>query len=475
MGQSPRRRCGITRWAVWTQPTRVIAALAAVELSALALLSWSWVTVDLALGPIVLMALLALAGIVHTEVATGVERARRRVGEKSYTDLSTIWTFAAALLLPAALATTTIMVIYTYLWFRVWKPARFSLFRHTFTTSTVLLAAVAAREVVERTGGSGTWADGMAGLAALALATLVYAAVNSLLIALAVASSNPDATATDLFGHLDDVTVEIATLCLGAMLALTLTVSWWFVLFAFVPVLVLQRAVLYRELAAAATTDGKTGLLTSAAWNARAAEAMVRARREESGLAMLVLDLDHFKRVNDTHGHLAGDRVLAAVADAVRAEVRGDDLVGRFSGEEFVVLLPGLPEGRACAELYAVAERIRLRVLALAVPVETPDGPLSIRGLSISVGGTMVPSAAGTTVESALALADRALYQAKESGRNAVRIAETVEPSPAPQIPQPRDASSTPAPQAPGVDTPVSGVARLDAGSDDRRGEPDAR
>jgi diguanylate cyclase (GGDEF)-like protein len=450
VAQSPRRRCGITRWAVWTQPTRVIAMLAVVETLALVLLALSWATLRPTVGSAVLALVLAASGIVHTEVATGVERARRRVGEKSYTDLSTIWTFAAALLLPAALATATIAVIYTYLWFRVWKPARFPLFRHAFTTSTVLLAAIAAREVVERTGGSEAWSTGVAGLAALACATLVYAAVNSLLIALAVATSNPDAKPADLFGHLDDVAVEVATLCLGAMLALTLTVSWWFVLFAFVPILVLQRAVMFRELADAATTDGKTGLLTATAWNARAGEAMVRARRERTSLAMLVLDLDHFKRVNDTHGHLAGDRVLAAVADAVRAEVRGDDLVGRFGGEEFVVLLPGLPAGRAAAELHAVAERIRQRVTTLVVPVETPDGPLSIRNLSISVGGTMVPSAPSTTVEQAMALADRALYRAKDSGRNAVRIADHSRPQPdgAPQPGRAAEVAEAPLPRA---------------------------
>jgi len=418
----------------------VITVLVIVELCAVLLVGASWATVELTPAGVVLAVVLAAAGIVHTEVATGVERARRRVAENSYTDLSTIWTFAAALLLPAALATATIVVIYTYLWFRVWKPARFPLFRHTFTTTTVLLAAIAAREVVEGSGGTAAWSDGVHGIAALGAATLVYAAVNSLLIALAVAVSTPDATPSHLFGALDEIAVELATLCLGAMLALSLTVSWWFVLFAFLPIVVLQRAVMYRELAAAATTDGKTGLLTATAWNSRATDAIDRARRDSSSLAMLVLDLDHFKRVNDTHGHLAGDRVLAAVADAVRAEVREGDLVGRFGGEEFVVLLPGLPAARAAHELEAVAERIRFRVTQLAVPVETPDGPLTIDDLSISVGGTMVGTAPGTTVEQVMAVADRELYRAKDAGRNAVCIARPRE-APAPRTetaPQPR-------------------------------------
>jgi diguanylate cyclase (GGDEF)-like protein len=135
---------------------------------------------------------------------------------------------------------------------------------------------------------------------------------------------------------------------------------------------------------------------------------------------VLVLDLDHFKSVNDTHGHLAGDHVLAAVADVLQAEVRERDLVGRFGGEEFVVLLAGLG-GEGSAELAAVAERIRRRVAGLGVEIPTPDGPLTVRGLSVSVGCAVMPDG-GAELRDLLEVADRALYAAKGAGRNAVRM-----------------------------------------------------
>jgi diguanylate cyclase (GGDEF)-like protein len=135
---------------------------------------------------------------------------------------------------------------------------------------------------------------------------------------------------------------------------------------------------------------------------------------------VLVLDLDHFKAVNDTHGHLAGDQVLAAVAGAVRAEVRERDLVGRFGGEEFVVLLAG-PAAGAAAELEAVAERIRSRVADLRVEIPTPDGPLTVSGLTVSIGGAVAP-AEGADLRTLLQIGDTALYAAKRDGRNAVRI-----------------------------------------------------
>ncbi|OLT08804.1 hypothetical protein BJF90_11630 [Pseudonocardia sp. CNS-004] len=134
---------------------------------------------------------------------------------------------------------------------------------------------------------------------------------------------------------------------------------------------------------------------------------------------MLVLDLDRFKAVNDTHGHLAGDRVLAAVAGALRAEVRDRDLVGRFGGEEFVVLLAG--PVAAAVELEAVAERIRSRVAGLRVEIPTPDGPLSVAGLTVSIGVAVAP-AEGADLRTLLQIADTALYAAKRAGRNIVRV-----------------------------------------------------
>ena len=98
---------------------------------------------------------------------------------------------------------------------------------------------------------------------------------------------------------------------------------------------------LVRQLEEDASTDGKTGLLNAAAWQDKAGRAVLRSERGDRPATVLVLDLDHFKLVNDRFGHLVGDQVLAAVAASVRDEVRDEDIVGRFGGEEFVVLLQG--------------------------------------------------------------------------------------------------------------------------------------
>jgi diguanylate cyclase (GGDEF)-like protein len=382
-----------------------------------------------------LAAFLTLLSVVHTELATGIERIRRRASETSYFDLSSVWTFAAALLLPPALAAAVIAVVYLHLWRRVWRPAKVPLHRHVYTTATVVLAAGAAHSAVEWAGGLPASPDDVAGVAGIAVAVLLYVLVNTVLVAGVIALTSEWPGLRCLVGRLDDNALEVATLCMGGLAAVAIGATPWLVALVLPPILVLHRAVLVRHLEEVASTDGKTGLLNSAAWQAEAARAVLRAQRARGTAAVLILDLDHFKLVNDAHGHLAGDDVLAAVATTLRGGVREGDLVGRFGGEEFVVLLADLPPGAlGRAEVRSVAERLRRMVAELEVPVCTPDGNLTIAGLSVSVGGASVPDD-GTTLEQVLKVADASLYAAKRGGRNLVRIAGPV------QIPAPRTAA----------------------------------
>jgi diguanylate cyclase (GGDEF)-like protein len=382
-----------------------------------------------------LAAFLTLLSVVHTELATGIERIRRRAAETSYFDLSSVWTFAAALLLPPALAAAVIAAVYLHLWQRVWRPAKVPLHRHVYTTATVVLAAGAAHAVVQRAGGLPATPDDVAGVAGIAVAVLLYVVVNTLLVAGVIALTSEWPGVRALVGRLDDNALEVATLCMGGLAAVAIGSTPWLVALVLPPILVLHRAVLVRHLEEAASTDAKTGLLNSAAWQAEAGRAVRRTQRARGAAAVLILDLDHFKLVNDAHGHLAGDDVLAAVVAELRAGVRDGDLVGRFGGEEFVVLLADLPPGAiGNAEVRSVAERLRRLVAELDVPVCTPDGNLTITGLSVSVGGAVVPGD-GTTLDQVLKVADANLYAAKRGGRNLVRIAGPV------QIPAPRTAA----------------------------------
>jgi diguanylate cyclase (GGDEF)-like protein len=375
-------------------------------------------------GPVLLALGLVVLSVVHTELATGIERVRRRSAETSYFDLSSVWTFAAALLLPPGLAVGVVLVVYLHLWRRVWAAAGIPLHRLVYTAATVLLAARAAHEAVRWAGGLPSEVGRPGAVVAVGLAVAAYVLVNTVLVGVVVALTTASpARLRDLVGRWDDTALEVATLCMGALTAVALASAPLLVALVLPPILVLHRAVLVRQLEEKASTDAKTGLLNAAAWQAQALRAVRRARRTGAAAGVLILDLDHFKLVNDTHGHLAGDDVLAAVAAELRAGVRGHDVVGRFGGEEFVVLLPDLPPGGSGRrELWRVAERLRDRVSRLDVGVATAAGVATVTGLSVSVGGATVP-ADGTTLEQVLRAADTSLYAAKDAGRNLVRIA----------------------------------------------------
>jgi diguanylate cyclase (GGDEF)-like protein len=170
------------------------------------------------------------------------------------------------------------------------------------------------------------------------------------------------------------------------------------------------EATYHAELHRRATTDALTGLRNRAnfeGWLRREVEA---ARTGGRPLAMLLADVDHFKRVNDERGHPAGDRVLGEVARRIQGAVRGEDLVARVGGEEFAVLLPG-------ADLAAASEVAeRVRVLVSATPVELPGATLTV---TVSVGVSAL--AEGDDELSFVSRADVRLYEAKRDGRDRVR------------------------------------------------------
>ncbi|WP_298796734.1 GGDEF domain-containing protein [Pseudonocardia sp. 73-21] len=412
----PIRPWSVRSWPMWETPSALLTSILLVELTAAGLVATSALAGGLPTRvDIVRMVILGLLGLTHTEAVLRTERLRRRITAPHHIDLSSVWIFAGAIVLPVTLAVVVTVVVQFHIWARTGRP-KAAYYRHVFTTATMVLACLGASAVVGRAPSTLT----APALLTLVLALLVFTTVNTALIAGAIAMSSAQPNLATALGDWDDNVLEVATLSLGGLTAVALLINPWLVLLVLPSLLVLHRAVLVRHLQEAASIDGKTGLLNAATWHTRAERELQRVTRGREPRAVLVLDLDHFKAVNDTHGHLAGDQVLAAVADALRSEVRDRDLVGRFGGEEFVVLLSGRGGGDG-TDLEAVAERIRRRVAALRVEIPTADGPLTIAGLSISVGGAVHPDGVGDLRE-LLQIADTALYAAKRAGRNTVRM-----------------------------------------------------
>ncbi|GAB6066840.1 GGDEF domain-containing protein [Methylothermus subterraneus] len=176
----------------------------------------------------------------------------------------------------------------------------------------------------------------------------------------------------------------------------------------------LRNALLYRQALQSTYTDPLTGLYNRAAWQQACVREWKLARRQGTPLAILVLDLDYFKRINDTYGHAAGDQVLIRVAGCLRKTVRASDMIFRYGGEEFVILL-----SNTCldgAEL--LAQRLRLAINAIDCADIAPD-----LKITASIGVAALALLQEETPEELLRRADEALYQAKRGGRNRVVVA----------------------------------------------------
>ncbi len=156
--------------------------------------------------------------------------------------------------------------------------------------------------------------------------------------------------------------------------------------------------------------DALTGLPNRRSFEAALGREIDRVARSGEPALLLLLDIDHFKRVNDTHGHSVGDLVIQAVADALRDSVRPMDLPARVGGEEFAIVLPNCPP--AFGE--TVAERVRLRIESKIIPI----GPSQTLGVTVSIGGAYAPQWVRSTSGIWVERADLQLYRAKAEGRN---------------------------------------------------------
>jgi diguanylate cyclase (GGDEF)-like protein len=397
-------------WPVWQLPRWLAACVSAVIAVYAAAVAGGLASGQVRPSDLRLCAVFIGCGAASVELT-------RRAGEREGVtrDVYAIWDLPAAVMLPPlyALVIPLPRVVLTE-----WRIRRTLLHRRAYSTSAHGLAYAAASLVFRSAvpalyGGGGSSCHALAWIMLAAGCGLVSMTIQACLILPPVkATAAPGTRLRSLALGQEPVSNQVTELCLAVLTAFAAAHSALALVVALPLVIVLQRSLRHASLAAAARTDAKTGLLNAGAWQREAAVEVTRARAQNP-LAVAIADIDHFKAVNDTHGHLAGDAVLAAVSATMRDLLRDCDLCGRFGGEEFALLLPRT----TAAQALEITERIRQGISQLAIP---RDGTAAIR-VTISIG-VAVPSQARRTLDDLLAAADHALYQAKGSGRDRVVI-----------------------------------------------------
>lgn len=377
----------------------------------------------------------ALAHAIGTRVSE--ERRRGAHGNGTHVDQTSIWFFSAALVLPVPLTVLLILVVRTQRWLIARKP----FYKYLHTNAAICLSALGVHAVT-----TGTplreWLTGQRALpagpaemlgaaGALAAAVAAYFVAQAVLVGAARGLGSRRWDVVDMLGTPRD-NIEIGYALLLASCAAVLQALSLPLLVAMVPIAVYSTRIarrvgeledLTQRLMVDATHDVLTGLPNRRGFTEAAEQQLARAGRSGLPATLLLLDLDHFKRVNDTMGHLVGDQVLVAFAGAVRDSTRQGDLLCRWGGEEVAVLLPDTSRDNA----VIVAERIRATVEAMRIPVTKAAGGDTVilgdptDGCTVSIGVAAFPEHGATLLDVAR-MADDALYQAKRSGRNSVHV-----------------------------------------------------
>jgi len=443
-GVRQRGRAGILAvrdWQLWTLPRWLVCFVLAVMAAYAVAIAVAASATSLHPRDLMLFGLLLACSAASVELT-------RRAGENAglIKDVYGVWELPIALLLPPVFALITPI-------FRIalvqWRIRRTLPHRRAFSAASVGLSLGAASVTFHALTGTlhanapESLGPALAWTLLAVLAALVDSGMNKLLIGIVVKGSDPSAQVVRSLFRREPLYNDLTEVCIGVVIAYGAMTNPLVAVFALPFVTLLQRSLRHDQLVHASRIDGKTGLLNATTWEREAATQVARAARTRTPLAVALVDIDHFKTVNDTYGHLVGDRALKEIGDAFKLLLRDYDLVGRFGGEEFVLLLPQTREHDA----YRIAERVRTYIAG--APVRAADGPGAdpVR-VTVSIGVAALDSYHRDLTE-LLAAADVALYRAKQAGRNQVHMitgdtAGTGDSAVAPRAgdePPPRDAA----------------------------------
>ena len=404
-----RQSIAVRSWPLWSlQPRWLLAFVLAVIAADLAAIG---VAVS---STTVTGSNLALFGLLVGCTAASVELTRKS-GEQGgmIKDVAGVWELPAAILLPALYALIVPIIRIALLQLRT---RRAPVYRRVFSGAMLSLSYGAASVTFHGLSGlipqeaGGTLSRGTVWTLVIVVSVLMKEIVNKTMLMTVVKATDPGATyRTEVFRR-EPLYNDGAEICTGVLVTYGVAGNPWLALAALPVVTLLQRSLRHVQLVNDSRADSKTGLLNAATWEREATAEVTRAVRTRTPLAVAMVDIDRFKVINDTYGHLAGDYVLKQLASTVKQKIRREDLFARYGGEEFAIILPEIALGPA----LTFAEKIRQLVEEQEFRFEN-----TAIDVTISMGVASI-SQQVKEIDELIKLSDEHLYAAKTAGRNRV-------------------------------------------------------
>jgi diguanylate cyclase (GGDEF)-like protein len=349
----------------------------------------------------------------------------RRSGEPEgvFKDVHTIWELPVIVLLPFVYA---LVMPIARLALAQCRVRRAPVYRRVFSAAAIGIAygcaSLAFRAFARLALGSSQGPERHVGawLGVVTACFVIQWAVNQVLILTAIKTAEPQTNIRQTVFGGESLHNDVTELCVAVLATLAIAMSLLAVVIALPLVTMLQRSFRHSQLLKDARADSKTGLLNAATWERESTAEVARAVRTRTPLAIALLDIDKFKGINDTYGHMVGDQVIKEIAHSLNSLLRDYDLAGRFGGEEFALLLP---QTRA-VDAFRIAERVRASIAGLRIIAPGASGGEKVH-VTVSIGVAALDSGSRREFADLMAAADAALYRAKAGGRDQVQMIST--------------------------------------------------
>ncbi len=404
------------RWQLWTvsAPLRryllsVIAVAAGAAGVAVARAHWHGSAFFLG------VALLA-CGIIAVEST----RSLRETHGELVRDLQSVWLLAIAVALPPVFAFLAPVPLTAY---KIWRLPGAVAYRRVFSGATYSLgygfASVLFHSIPASVAGPfpKSGAHALTWTASVAACGVLGWIINDGLLVVAIKISDPGSRVRDLVGNRESLASDLLELSLAVSLTLVVRINPILMALALPSVVLCKRSILRAQLVSHTRIDAKTGLLNAGTWQREAEAEFFRATRSRIPLALAMVNIDHFRDVDDIAGEFVHDQLIRDIAGMLRDQLPGDNLIGRFGSEEFAILLPQTSR----QEAQRISERLRDYIAAEPIAIESGSQEGFVFRLTVSIGVAVLNESRRALAE-LIGAADTALGQAKRTGWSKVYV-----------------------------------------------------